>query len=283
MEVLRKTFFSRLLLASMIFPWVLRAQDADGETPPRIQDNSFLVEEAYNQERGVVQHINTFSRFWNSKDWVYSFTEEWPLPGDSRHQVGYTVIAAHAGAFSGAGAGDVILNYRYQLAGNGETRLALAPRLSAMLPTGDEAKGRGLGAKGLQANIPLSVVLNRRLVTHWNVGTTFVAQAQNAVHHRADTIGYNFGQSVVWLVNPRFNVLLEAVYASAQSVIAPDQTEWNKSLYISPGIRWAYNFKSGLQIVPGLAMPIGAGPTAGEKGVFLYLSLEHPFSRHGRG
>ena len=41
------------------------------ETPP-IQDNSFLVEEAYNQERGVVQHISTFSRMWNSKDWSYT-------------------------------------------------------------------------------------------------------------------------------------------------------------------------------------------------------------------
>jgi len=26
-------------------------------------------------------------------------------------------------------------------------------------------------------------------------------------------------------------------------------------------------------------MPIGIGPSAGETGVFLYLSFEHPFSR----
>ena len=68
------------------------------------------------------------------------------------------------------------------------------------------------------------------------------------MHHCADTVGYNFGQSVVWLVDPRFNVLLETVYGSSQPVIAPDQTEWNKSLYISPGIRWAYNFKSGCRL-----------------------------------
>ena len=52
-------------------------QNAARQEPP-IQDNSFLVEEAYNQERNVVQHISTFSRLWNSKDWSYSFTQEWP-------------------------------------------------------------------------------------------------------------------------------------------------------------------------------------------------------------
>jgi hypothetical protein len=48
---------------------------------------------------------------------------------------------------------------------------------------------------------------------------------------------------------------------------------------VSPGIRWALDFKCGLEIVPGLAFPIGVGPSRGEHAVFLYLSLEHPF-RH---
>jgi hypothetical protein len=26
-----------------------------------------------------VQHIQNFQRFWNSKDWVYTFTQEWPV------------------------------------------------------------------------------------------------------------------------------------------------------------------------------------------------------------
>ena len=41
----------------------LAAQSADStkvESEPVIQDNSFLVEEAYNQEAGIVQHISTF-------------------------------------------------------------------------------------------------------------------------------------------------------------------------------------------------------------------------------
>lgn len=30
------------------------------EEPKKIRDNSFLIEEAYNQESGVIQHIQTF-------------------------------------------------------------------------------------------------------------------------------------------------------------------------------------------------------------------------------
>jgi hypothetical protein len=69
------------------------------------------------------------------------------------------------------------------------------------------------------------------------------------------------------------------VFATSQFVVAPDKTEWSRFLFLSPGIRWAYNFKNGLQIVPGIAVPIGVGPSGGEKGVFLYLSLEHPFRK----
>jgi hypothetical protein len=268
------------LLISQTILWMPAAAQTT-IIPPGIQDNSFLVEEAYNQERGMVQHINTFSRMWNSKDFVYTFTQEWPVPGDPRHQLSYTLIAAHVGAYAGSGAGwgDVILNYRYQLVGSGGARTAFAPRLSVLLPSGDETRGRGFGATGIQANFPLSVVLHRRLVSHWNAGGTFVAQASDALHNRADTVGFNLGQSLIWMAHPRFNVMMETVYASAQSVVAPDQTQWTRLLYLSPGIRWAYNFKNGLQIVPGIAVPLGAGPSTGEKGLFAYLSFEHPFGK----
>src|SRR5262245_17587450 len=50
-----------------------------GTPEPPIADNSFLIEEAYNQEAGVVQHISVFQRDWRSSAWAYSFTQEWPL------------------------------------------------------------------------------------------------------------------------------------------------------------------------------------------------------------
>lgn len=258
------------------------AQSSPGPSKPKgIQDNSFLVEEAYNQEFGVVQHISSFTRLWDSGDWAYTFTQEWPVPGDPRHQLSYTVVTTEAGAFpgSGPGIGDVLLNYRYQLLGNGSARVAVAPRLSLLFPTGDVTQGRGTGGFGLQTQIPLSLVVHPKLVTHWNLGATIVPHAQDSVHDRASSSGYNFGQSFVWLPSPRFNILLETVYSASQDVVGPDKTVWDRSLLLNPGIRWAYNFKNGLQIVPGIAAPIGLGPSSGEKGIFLYLSFEHPFRK----
>ena len=80
-----------------------------------IADNSFLIEEAYNQEAGVVQHIGTFARPDGGGAWDASFTQEWPLLG-MRHQISYTVPVAYEEG-PGAGLGDVGLNYRYQLVG----------------------------------------------------------------------------------------------------------------------------------------------------------------------
>lgn len=274
-----------VLIVLSLAPLGLQAQQAPSasspSTPPPIQDNSFLVEEAYNQNFGVVQHISSFTRLWDNKDWVYTFTQEWPVPGDARHQLSYTLAFSHPGDLpgSGAGIGDVLLNYRYQLVGSGYTRVAFAPRLSLILPTGDPSRGRGGGGFGVQTNLPLSVVLKPKLVSHWNAGATFVPNAKNEAGDRAFSAGYNLGQSFIWLAHPRFNVLLETVFSDMQSVIAPGRTEWSRSLQISPGIRWAYNFKNGLQIVPGVAVPIGAGPSAGERGLLLYLSFEHPFRR----
>ena len=279
----------RTYLAVLSIAFNLAAVTAFGQTAgispePGIQDNSFLIEEAYNQERGVVQHISTFSRMWNSKDWSYSFTQEWPAPGNWRHQLSYTLVGMHSGgsAGSGAGLGDTVLNYRYQLFGSGDSRVAFSPRLSVLLPTGNSGLGRGYGAAGVQVNLPASVVLHPRLVSHWNAGATFVPHARNAGHERASSAGYSFGQSLIFIAHARFNPMLETSVSRFQSVTGPGQTSWSTLAYLSPGFRCAFNLKSGMQIVPGAAMPIGIGPSVGGRGIFLYLSFEHPFRRRER-
>jgi hypothetical protein len=259
----------------------LAQEQAKANEQPTIQDNSFLIEEAYNQERGVVQHINTFSRMWNSKDWIYSLTQEWPSPRNWRHQFSYALLGVHAGAYasSGGGLGDTVFNYRYQILGTGDSRVAIAPRVSILFPTGEPAKGRGSGCVGTQTNLPVSIVLSRRVVTHWNAGGSFMPRAQNTNGLRASSIGYGFGQSFIFLAHPRLNLMLETVANGFQSVVATDKTVWSTSAYVSPGVRCAFNFRNGLQIVPGVAMPVGFGRTAGERGIFLYLSFEHPFTK----
>jgi len=84
---------------------------------PPIQDNSFLVEEAYNQADGVIQHIS-FVQFLNSRDIVYTQTDEWPLRS-LKHQVSVTASVSQSGNYRryGPGWGDTAINYRYQLAG----------------------------------------------------------------------------------------------------------------------------------------------------------------------
>ena len=273
---MRRTLFPALVCFTIVAFLPAFAQ----KDPTGIQDNSFLVEEAYNQEKGVVQHISAFSYYADSHDWSYTFTQEWPV-GGQRNQFSYTLASVRPGAFAsqGAGIGDALLNYRYQLVGRGDTRVAFAPRLSLVLPAGNSNFGRGYGGTGVQSNLPLSVVLHRKLVSHWNAGATYIPHARNSAGDRAATWSYNAGQSFIWLAHPRFNVMLETYYLNAETVAAPGKTDWSKALFLNPGIRWAYNFSNGLQIVPGLAVPVGVGPSAGEKGVFVYLSFEHPFQK----
>src|SRR5918911_1163692 len=114
----------------------------------QIQDNSFLLEEAYNQEAGVVQHISAFQRI-EDGDWNYAFTQEWPL-GGIRHQLSYTIPVQHSGG-TGTGLGDIALNYRYQLIGHPEAATVMAPRFSLLLPTGNDAFERGTGGLSYQA------------------------------------------------------------------------------------------------------------------------------------
>ena len=245
-------------------------------TAQAIQDNSFLIEEAYNQESGVVQHISTFARS-SGGDWAYSFTQEWPL-GGIRHQLSYTIPVENIEGF-GTGLGDVALNYRYQLAGNPEARTVAAPRLSILVPTGDEEEGRGAGGVGFQVNFPLTLVLSDEIVTHWNGGATLTPSARNALGETATTHNFNLGASLVWLVRPSFNFLLETVWEDAGTVVADGSVVRETGWVLSPGIRWAFDLPGDLQIVPGVAYTIGLGEGPDEDAVFLYLSFEHPFKR----
>jgi hypothetical protein len=239
----------------------------------RIEDNSFLIEEAYNQEKGVIQHIQTFEYLKKAKTWLYTFTQEWPVP-DEKNQLSYTVPASHIGEPSETGLGDILLNYRYQLFQK-ET-IAVAPRFSLILPTGDYKKGMGAGAYGYQINIPISVILSDKLVTHWNAGTTYTPGSKEPGGAQANIMGYNLGASTVWLVSENFNILTEAAWNSLEFVQEDGSKKKGETFFINPGMRFALNYKSGLQVVPGLAFPIGVAESKNEYGVFIYLSFEHP-------
>ena len=261
--------------AGLLILWVsLGSAEAGAQAP--IQDNSFLIEEAYNQERGVVQHISTVEVLQAGDGvWEYAFTQEWSL-GGIRHQLGYTLPLLDAGA--GVGVGDIGINYRIQATGNPEARLLVAPRFTLLLPTGSVERGRGAGGAGVQLNVPVTVVATPRLVTHWNAGMTFVPAASAPAGGSAATTSVNLGAGAVWLLRPSVNFLVEGLWTSDASAVADGATARAESAWLSPGIRGAFD-AGGVQVVPGIAYMIGIGPNRGDEAVFVYLSLEHAFIR----
>jgi len=237
-----------------------------------ISDNSFLVEEAYNQETGVVQHIGTYRRD-RDGNYLATFTQEWPAPSQ-RDQLSYTVPLQSAGA--GAGLGDVVINYRRQVLGKDEEPVWFSPRLSVILPTGSVSKGTGTGGPGVQMNLPVSVQVNSRIVTHWNAGAT-LTRARSDMGVRNTTRSVNAAASVIWLVAPTFNFMLESAWDRTESLDDRGDRDATTNFVILPGIRTAINLSSGMQIVPGIGVPLGVGPSRGVRDVFVYFSVEHPF------
>lgn len=241
-----------------------------------VKDNSFLIEEAYNQEAGVVQFIQGWQYSDLSKDWTYSFTNEIPV-GDETHQFSYVIPVVKAQDAAGddqTGIGDVLLNYRYQLLNT--EMVSMAPRLSLIAPTGDYKKGQGRGVVGVQFNQSISITLNDKWTNHWNFGFTYTPDAKDSVGNKASLFGFNFGTSAIYNITEKTNFLCEFVLNGEESVIGPDQKDSSTSYLVVPGIRHAFAAGKDTEIVPGVGVILGLGPSATnhERGVFAYLSIE---------
>jgi hypothetical protein len=266
----------RHVLAVVLVAATASAARAQSGGVERIQDNLFLLEEAYNQEPGVIQHIQSLMFTPGSSGWNYSFTEEWPVPTD-RHQLSVTVPVARAGAGAPAAVGDMLFNYRIQAVGvGGEGPLAVAPRLSLVLPTGDYRTGAGRGSPGLQLNLPVSIEMGDRFVMHLNAGTTVTPGAKSVDGRSGTAVDGNAGLALVWQPLSWFNPLAELAYLSTEEIHS-DLTRARHSLFVvNPGCRAAINFRSGLQVVPGVSVPVQFTARGTDLSVLAYLSFEHP-------
>ena len=247
-----------------------------------IMDNSFLVEEAYNQEPGVVQHILTTAysvdRMGGPDDqsWNLAFTQEWPV-FSQKHQLSYTVPYNYvrSGGLSDDGVGDVLLNYRYQAYYDEKTLRAFAPRFSLVLPTGDAQRGFGEDTVGSQVNLPFSTALGDKWFVHLNAGTTFLPDAASATGR--GLWHYNLGASAIYAATRNIHFLVEWLGVWNETPNANGNLHHEFASVISPGVRKAFNFQSGSQLVLGVAAPIGLTGSAPDYGVFLYFSFEHSF------
>ena len=250
-----------------------------------IQDNSFLVEEAYNQEPGVVQHIFNLPILFtgHEKEISPSFTQEWPVFSQT-HQFSYTIPYTFVGNGDWAnGLADIRLNYRFQALMETERTPAFAPRFSFVIPTGDASKGFGHDRLGYEVNLPFSKIISDRWTIHLNAGGSVFPDVKGH-----DLWNYNLGASAIYAVSETFNLMFETVAgwnedvdlaAGAGSTNAGRKIDPTTTALISPGMRYAFNLPNDLQIVAGAAVPIGLTSDSPDWGLFFYLSFEHPFVR----
>mgnify|MGYP001570994527 FL=1 len=261
-------------------PTELPGTPPPGRNVEGIMDNSFLVEEAYNQEPGVVQHIFNanygLNRLQGSDDRSlnFAFTQEWPVFSQT-HQFSYTLPYSwvRTGGQSGQGLGDILLNYRYQAYYNEATLRAFAPRFSLILPTAND--GFGGETVGYQWNLPFSTALGSDWFAHANAGLTFSPEA--APQPRHDLLHYNLGASLIYAARSDLHFMLEWIGNWNDTPGAAAGQRYEFSSVILPGVRKAFNFNGETQVVLGLGAPVGLTRTAPDVGLFLYLSIEHGF------
>jgi hypothetical protein len=250
-----------------------------------ISDNSFLIEEAYNQEQGVIQHIFNaiYSDDSRHRGWTFSFTQEWPFFSED-HQLSFTIPSSHVRdeGQQQNGIGDILLNYRYQLLKETEDIPAFAPRFSLILPTGSRDKGTGNGVVGYQWNLPLSKKVSSLLAFHANLGLTYLPKVRvpldlpgSPLSPKRSLVSYNVGASAIYAISSRLQLMLEWIGLSEQSLDDLGKRDREFKSILSPGIRAAVINQEGLQSVIGVGLPIGLNRAAENFGVFLYLSIEH--------
>ena len=238
-----------------------------------IQDNSFFVEEAYNQEPGIVQHIINVPAFFapGNDEVSFSFTQEWPIFSQT-HQFSYTIPYTFAEDENGFE--DIRLNYRLQALMEAERTPAFAPRFSLVTPSGDANKGLGHDRLGYEINLPFSKIVTDRVTLNFNAGGSLFPNVNDR-----DLWNYNLGGSAIYAVRSNFNLLLEAVAFWEEDVDPAGTIDRTVTALLSPGARYAFNCPNDLQIVVGAAAPIGLTSDSPDWGLFFYLSFEHPFVR----
>jgi hypothetical protein len=241
-----------VLLVGLLYAAPCHAQGLDPSRKWEILDNSFLVEESFNQEAGVVQNIFTWVRG-SDGGWAAAFTQEWPAPG-IRHQLSYTIPFSDIGGTFGVN--DALINYRFQLREETSGGPAISPRLSVILPTGRADRGFGDDVVGLQVNVPASKQFGD-FYLHANAGFTWLPDVS-----RTPLVA----GSGIWRVAPMLNLMLEAVVL------------FDRSATVSPGFRRGWNFGD-RQLVVGAAVPVTWQDGDATAALLAYVSYELPFKR----
>jgi hypothetical protein len=245
-----------------------------GEEP--LRDNGLLVEEAYNQEPGTLQHAGTFERHGGGA-WEFRFTEEIPVAGLA-HQLAVSWGALSGEDGGGAGVADVDVAWRWQATGDEEAAVAIAPELALTLPVGDASKGRGEGGVVAEVELPASFAFAERFLTHVNLGLSWGPAVRASDGGFGPLVGVRLGQSLVWNVHPRLDLFTEVLWERSRIDPSGGPAQSETSFRVSPGMRGGGHLGP-VEVVAGVAAPIGVGPSRGDNAVLLYLSFEHSLGR----
>jgi hypothetical protein len=266
----------RLLLIVLLVgpPAAGFAQEPAVATPEKkfeITDNSFFVEEAFNQDRGIFQNIFSWARDGDG-NWNASFTQEWPAPGVT-HQLSYTI--PFTGGDGPAHVGGVLLNYRMQVIAEGRKRPAFSPRLSVILPTGRNIDDSD--RPGVQFNLPFSKQFGDFYV-HFNAGATWLHGVASGETSRVNLTSPVYAGSVIWHTKPYLNLMLESMLTLQDTVIDENTTSAQPIGTIAPGVRGGWTIGD-RQLILGAAVPITLQEGQQRSMAFLtYFSYELPFT-----
>jgi DtxR family transcriptional regulator, Mn-dependent transcriptional regulator len=271
----------RALVMLCLFTGIASAQTPAAKRstsePFAILDNSFLVEEAFNQEPGIFQNIAVATFFDNA--WTLGFTQEWPVVSQ-KHQFSYTLSALGFESLGG-GIGDTQINYRYQALMEGPGRPAFSPRLSLILPTGSVDKQRGSGSAGLQFNLPFSKQTGD-WYWHWNGGMTWIPRAEpvfplSTPNDTVSAVSPFFAGSGIYRLRPMFNLMLESVLQLQDNATAGDSGH-TRVFTLSPGARGGWDIGDH-QLIVGAAVPVTWADGESNTGFLVYFSYELPFKK----
>jgi hypothetical protein len=233
--------------------------------PMSIEDNSFLLEEAFNQTPGVIQctAINHIKRGVAE----LNFECEMPMKGEL-HQLSVSVPAK---VFqSTVGLEDIMISYRPLVFGRHRWVMA-TPRLSVILPSGKASRGFGNGLWGIECNVALTKQLSRRLISHVNLrSSSFLKNLmhesqQNRFHYQSA------GTSLIFAAAKGFDLMAE-VTTSNEGPGFSRASSWN--FIGNPGFRFCLKINEFL-VVPGISTPLAllsGRPTLSQ--VLFYISIE---------
>ena len=213
----------------------------------KIRD-SFLIEEAYNQEAGVIQHIQTFQYLKESGIWGYAFTQEWPVLGQT-HQLSYTIPINNKDApIEASEIGDIA---KLSLSAYPQQALALSPRFYAF-STGTIKTALVAAPLGIRVNIPLSIELSDKWVTHFNLGSQRFRGLKRREEQALIPLDSTMEPVLSGLYLKTLTSCLKPYGILPESVLLYGTKTRDGTLIVNLGARYAINCDSGLQIVPEL-------------------------------